>query len=53
MRAGGVISPGGIMEMYHHANIVENHSVELLFSIDHLFKDHNFAYFEFNGLILS
>lgn len=38
--AGEVTSrwPGGIVEMCHHANIVENHSAEVLFSIDHLFK---------------
>lgn len=53
--AGQVISrhPGGIVEIDHHANIVENHSAESLFSTDHLFKDHHFAYFEFDGLSLS
>lgn len=29
--AGEVISPGGILEMYHRASIVEGHPAELLF----------------------
>lgn len=34
---------GSTVEMCHCTNIVGNHSVELLFSIDNLLKDHNFA----------
>lgn len=47
--AGEVISPGGIVELHRRANTVEDHSAELLFSIDDLLKDRNFVRFEFNG----
>lgn len=45
--------PGGTVEMCHRANIVENHSAKLLFLVVHLFKDLNFAQFEFDVFILS